>query len=143
MRNLLVASLFLASAALLGACASEQGAGTLTGTTWKLISITTVNPQFAAVVPEDAHENYTIIFNDDGTFNARADCNQLAGTYTVQGDGILTLMPGPMTLAACPEGSLSDAYINALGQAGSYTITENQMTLTLEDNGTLSYNSGA
>jgi len=142
MRNLLVASLFLASAALLGACASEEG-GDITGTNWKLISITTQNPQFSAIVPADAHENYTIIFNDDGTFNARADCNQLAGTYTVQDQGVLTLELGPMTLAACPEGSLSDAYIQALGQAGSYTIAENQMTLTLEDDGTLSYNSGS
>ena len=30
--------------------------------------------------------SYTITFNDDGTFNAQADCNQVGGTYTIQGE---------------------------------------------------------
>jgi len=27
-------------------------------------------------------ENYTLIFNEDGTFNGTADCNNISGTYS-------------------------------------------------------------
>ena len=138
MRKRLIAALFLASAALLGACASEEG-GDITGTNWELISITTQNPRFSAIVPEGAGERYTITFNDDGTFNATADCNQVSGTYTIQGQGILTIELGPSTLVACGDESLGDEYTQALGQANSFTIAENQLTITLADDGTLSY----
>ena len=85
--------------------------------------------------------NYTIQFNDDETFAAKADCNQVAGDYTIQADGVLTINPGPSTLAFCGEESLGDAYVAALGQAGSYTIAENQLTITLLDDGTLTFTS--
>jgi heat shock protein HslJ len=137
MRTIL-ASLLIAAATLLGACASEQG-GTITGTTWRLVSLETQRPQFSAIVPVEGQANYTIEFNDDGTFSAKADCNQVAGTYEVVSDGVLTIVPGPATLAACPEDSLGDEYVQALGQAGSYTIAENQLTITLLDDGMLTF----
>ena len=51
--------------------------------------------------------NYTIAFEPTGTFSAKADCNQLSGSYTTTGSNGLTIVPGPMTLAACPPESLS------------------------------------
>ena len=140
MRILVVASLLIASVAVLAGCASEEG-GDITGKTWRLVSITTQSPSFSAIVPAEAMVNYTIEFNDDGTFAARADCNQVAGNYTIQDNGVLTIVPGPSTLAACPEGSLGDEYVAALAQAGSYTIAENQLTITLLDDGTLTFTS--
>ena len=140
MRILLAAGLLIATVAGLAGCASEQG-GDITGPTWRLVSLTTNTPPLATTVPPEAMVNYTIQFNDDGTFAAKADCNQVAGEYTIQGDGILTIKPGPSTLAACPEGSLGDAYVAALAQAGSYTIAENQLTITLLDDGTLTFTS--
>lgn len=139
MRTIL-AGLMISTAVLLGACASEQG-GSLTGTTWRLVSLETQRPQFSAVVPAEAMVNYTIQFNDDGTFSARADCNQVAGNYMVQGDGVLTITPGPSTLAFCGEDSLGDQYVAALAQAGSYTVAGNQLTITLLDDGTLTFTS--
>ena len=139
MRTLL-AGLLIASATLLGACASEEG-GDITGTTWRLVSLQTQSPSFSAIVPAEAMVNYTIEFNEDGTFSAKADCNQVSGDYTIQGEGILTITPGPSTMAECGEQSLSDEYVAALGQAGSFTIAENQLTITLLDDGTLTFTS--
>jgi heat shock protein HslJ len=140
MRTIL-AGLLIAAATLLAGCASEEG-GDITGTTWRLISLETQRPEFSAIVPVEGQLNYTIEFNEDGTFSAKADCNQLAGTYEIVRDGVLTITPGPSTLAECGEDSLSNEYIQALGQAGSYTIAENQMTLTLLDDGTLTFRAG-
>jgi heat shock protein HslJ len=138
MRILVVAGLLIASVSVLAGCASESG-GDITGPTWHLISLTTNTPQRAAPVPADARENYTITFNDDGTFNAKADCNQVAGTYTITGNAQISIAPGPTTLAACPDGSLGEAYVVALAQAATFTTTTDQLTLTLTDDGTLTF----
>ena len=138
MRILVVAGLLIASVSVLAGCASEYG-GDITGPTWHLISLTTNTPQRAAPVPADARENYTITFNDDGTFSAKADCNQVAGTYTITGNAQISIAPGPTTLAACPDGSLGEAYVVALAQAATFTTTTDQLTLTLTDDGTLTF----
>ena len=140
MRILVVAGLLIASVAVLAGCASEEG-GDITGRTWRLVSITTQTPSFSAIVPAEAMVNYTIEFNQDGTFSAKADCNQVSGDYKIQGEGVLTITPGPSTMAECGEQSLSDEYVAALGQAGSFTIAENQLTITLLDDGTLTFTS--
>ena len=138
MRILGIAGLLFVSVSFLAGCASESG-GDITGPTWHLISLTTNTPQLAAPVPAEARQNYTITFNDDGTFNAKADCNQVAGTYTIEGNAQISIAPGPTTLVACPEGSLGDAYVAALAQAATFTTTSDQLTLTLADDGTLTF----
>ena len=105
--------------------------GDITGQTWHLTSITTV--QRREIVPAEAVANYTITFNDDGTWDGQADCNQVSGTYTIEGQAILTIALGPSTMAACAEDSLSDRYLEALVTTTTYSIAENQMTLTLGD----------
>jgi heat shock protein HslJ len=131
-RTLLV--LVLGVAAIVAACSGGSG---LTGKTWQLTAITEKVPAFQGVVPAADQPNYTIEFKSDGTFTAKADCNQLAGTYTTTGSNGLTILPGPMTLVACPEGSLSDQYVAALGKAASYAVASGQLTITLTDEGTL------
>ena len=81
MRTLFL-TILAASALLLGGCASTAG-GDITGQTWHLTSITTVQRQ--EIVPAEAVANYTITFNDDGTWDGQADCNQVSGTYTIEG----------------------------------------------------------
>ncbi len=134
-------TILVTSAALFAACGSEEG-GDITGTKWQLVSLETQTPQFSAIVPGGPSDNYTITFNSDGTFDAKADCNQVGGKYTIQGEGVLTIEVGPATMAECGEASLSDEYIRALGQAGSFTIAENQMNITLLDDGVLTYQAG-
>ena len=133
--------LAVSAALLLGACAAA-GSG-LTGKTWQLTAITEKVPAFQGVVPDADQANYTIEFLADGTFNAKADCNQLSGTFTTAdpaaASGDLEIVPGPMTMALCPEGSLSDMYVAALGKAQSYAVADGQLTITLDDEGTLAF----
>ena len=136
MRTRALFALVIGVTAILAACSGGSG---LTGKTWQLTAITEKVPAFQGVVPAADQPNYTIEFKSDGTFNAKADCNQLSGSYTSTGSGGLTIVPGPMTLAACPEGSLSSQYVAALGQAASYAIASGQLTITLTDGGTLVY----
>jgi len=117
----------------------------LLGKRWKLTGITETTPAFQGVVPEADQSTYTIEFQADGTFNAKADCNQVGGTYEVHrgdgrtdiglepGGGSISILPGPSTLAACPPGSMGDLYVVGLGKASSYAIEGGQLTLTLAD----------
>ena len=133
MRTRTLLGIVVITAAVVGACSG----GNLTGKTWQLTAITEKVPAFQGVVPPADQPNYTITFEPNGNFSAKADCNQLAGSYTTTGSGGLTLALGPMTLAACPEGSLSDQYVAALGKATSYAIANGQLTITTTDGGTL------
>jgi len=135
MRKLTVLGLAMAAVLLVSACNSGGG---LTGKTWQLTAVTEVVPAFQGVVPEADQSRYTITFNSDGTYNAVADCNNLSGSYTTTGTGGLTIELGPMTMVACPEGSMSDMYVAALGNAESYAIADGQLTITT-GNGTLAF----
>ena len=137
MRTLFL-TVLAATALMLGGCASTAG-GDITEATWHLTSITSIDRQ--EIVPVEAMVNYTLTFNDDGTFDAKADCNQVGGTYTIVDESVLTMTLGPSTLAACPEGSLSDEYVQLLGDVKTYSIAENQMTLTLENSSELLFQS--
>ena len=135
MRTLFL-TILAATALVLGGCASTAG-GDITEGTWHLTSITSIQRQ--EIVPAEAVATYTITFNDDGTWDGQADCNQISGTYTIEAEAILTITLGPSTMAACPEDSLSERYVEALVTTTTYSIAENQMTLTLGDNGELLY----
>jgi heat shock protein HslJ len=135
MRKVLLVALLVGSSLVLSACSG--GASALTGKTWELSAITTVAPAFQGVVPAADQANYTLTFNSDGTFSAKADCNQVAGSYTTSGSNGITIVPGPSTLVACPEGSFGGQYVASLSQAKTWSMANNQLTLTLADGGTL------
>ena len=141
MRRLPFFLLALSAAIILGAC-TAAGSG-LTGKTWQLTAITESVPAFQGVVPEADQANYTIEFLADGTFNAKADCNQVSGTFTTAdpaaASGDLQIVLGPSTLVACPEGSLADMYVAGLDKAQSYAVANSELTITLEDGGTLAF----
>ena len=80
---------------------------------------------------------YTVEFLD-GTFDAKVDCNQVSGTYAWSSDGLLTITPGPSTMAACPEGSLAGDYLAALQATTSFQVTDGRLVLTTGD-GTLTF----
>jgi len=129
-------------AVVVAACSSNSasaGGSGLTGKTWQLTAMTTKVPAFQGVVPAADQSSYTIEFLADGTYSAKADCNMLSGTYTTTASGGLTILLGPMTRALCPEGSLSDQYVAALGNARSYAIATGQLTITDSDDGTLQF----
>src|SRR5688572_29153101 len=121
-RTMLVLAIGLA--AVVAACSGSSGSASpsaaagagLTGKTWQLTAITEKVPAFQGVVPAEDQANYTIEFKSDVSFSAKADCNQLSGSYTTSGTNGLTIVPGPMTMAMCLEGSLSTQYVESLGK---------------------------
>ncbi|MBX3056863.1 MAG: META domain-containing protein [Anaerolineae bacterium] len=79
------------------------------------------------VVPNP--ENYTLLFNEDGTFNAQVDCNQMNGRYATEAAGRIFMEAGAMTMAMCPEGSFSNDMLQMFGPAQDYRFEENGNTL--------------
>ena len=131
MRYRTLIALAIAATVALAACSGSSSS--LTGKTWQLTALTHRVAGGFGVVPAADQANYTIEFKSDGNYQAKADCNQTSGTYTTTSDGGLTIEPGPTTLVACPEGSLSDQYIQALGIASSYAIASSELTIMLKD----------
>jgi heat shock protein HslJ len=124
--------------ALMLATAGCSSNATLVGPTWQWIGLTLNNPKHQSAIPDP--QNYTLTLKDDGTFQAKADCNQLAGTYTMNGSS-LTLTHGPMTLVACPSGSQSDQFVTLLGTVSSYSIDAKDLSLNLAKNaGVMGFN---
>jgi heat shock protein HslJ len=82
----------------------------------------------------------------DGTFSAQADCNLVNGTYQTENpaaaSGSMTIIPGPSTGAACPDGSYADLYVLALTRADRYTITGGQLSIAQSDGGTMGFVAG-
>ncbi|MEZ4634810.1 MAG: META domain-containing protein [Caldilineaceae bacterium] len=83
---------------------------------------------------------YTLEFAADGRVAVQADCNRGTGPYALEGNQ-LTFGAVAVTLMACPEGSQSDAYLQQLGQVGSYFITEDgRLVLELQvDSGSMTF----
>jgi heat shock protein HslJ len=133
MTRLLIATLALG--ALLVGCA--QSGTSLTGNTWEWTASTTTSPASHSVVPVPA--NYTIEFKPNQTFDAKADCNQVSGTWaSTSGDG-LTITLGPSTLAECGPDSLSSTYLEGLGKTSLYVLGEDNLVLHQGDEGTMTF----
>jgi heat shock protein HslJ len=115
----------------------------LTSRAWQLAAFTLKVPAFEGAVPQDQQARYTIQFRTDGTFTAQADCNTVNGTYSpanpAGSSGSLSLVPGPVTVVACEEGSYGDLYITGIANAASFAIEGENLTLTLVDSGRLEY----
>lgn len=132
-RRVGVAGLVVVALVLAG-CASGN---TLTGKTWQWNAWTTMTPQAQEDVPNPS--SYTIEFLDDGTFQAKADCNTVAGTYTTSASQALKISLGPSTLVACGDDSLSSTFGEKLGLATGYTFFRSEMTINLQDLGTMTF----
>ena len=120
----------LAAAACSSSSSSPSAAAASVVGTWQWTASTEAAPASQSVVPDP--ENYTITFASDGTYSGKADCNQIAGTYTVDGSN-LTIAPGPSTLAFCGEASLDAIYVAGLGKVATYAISGDQLTMTFTD----------
>jgi arginine/lysine/histidine transporter system substrate-binding protein len=94
--------------------------------TWKWISSTDNSGKFVTVQNPD---DYTLTFSTaDGTVQIKADCNTAQGTFTTDGSR-MTITVGPMTMVACPPGSLSDQFIAGLGGVAGYLFSGEQLIL--------------
>ena len=135
MTRLLVATVMLG--ALLVGCAQSGSGSSLTGNTWEWTASTTTTPASQSVVP--APQNYTIEFKSNQTFDGKADCNQISGTWaSTSGDG-LTITLGSSTAAACGPDSLDSTYIEGLGKTSLYVLEEDKLILTQGAEGTMTF----
>ncbi len=105
-------TLFLLVAAACKPAATPTPTFSLQGVAWQWISVTNQTTKETTTVPNP--ENYTIIFNADGTIEGKADCNNFGGTYSQEGGGI-TITLGQSTMAYCGDTSLDQQYLNLLG----------------------------
>jgi heat shock protein HslJ/uncharacterized protein YraI len=97
---------------------------------WQWVSLVGSMPASQSMVADS--ENYNLIFRDDGTFFAKADCNQLAGSYELLG-AQLTLNMGISTLAACGPDSSYDIYMSLLERVAGVGIRDGVLVLVLAD----------
>ena len=113
MKKITIFIVFCLGLLTLVACASQGDGGngdSITGVEWMWQSVTDQTTSETTDVPSPA--NYTITFNEDGTFNGQADCNSIAGTWSQENGFSITV--GPSTLAFCGEASLDQIYVELL-----------------------------
>ncbi len=85
-----------------------------------------------SVVKVGAPQRYTVEFMDDGIVVGQADCNRAGGVYTAA-DGTLKIKVGVLTRAACPPGSLSTQFVQALNSAATYQFDGDNLLINLQD----------
>ena len=103
---------------ILAACTTEEEpnpTNSITGIVWEWESVTNKPANETTTVPDP--ENYTLIFNEDETFEGQADCNAISGAYS-QASGF-TITVGPSTMAFCGEDSLDVQFLDLLAQVAA------------------------
>ena len=94
---------------------------------------TSVTAQSTGQMTSVANPNqYTLVFNADGTVNGVADCNTFNGTFS-QNNG-LTIRVTTVTQATCPAGSLGQQYLQFLANVASGGL-DGSGNLALETSG--------
>jgi heat shock protein HslJ len=103
----------------------------LDGTEWELVSINGRSPL--------ANSRTTLSFND-GNAGGYAGCNNYGGAYTATAAGTITMPEIAMNQADChePEGIMAQesAFMAALWQVASYTLTADQLEIVTADGAT-------
>jgi len=119
-RKITRALILLTCLSLVTACApaatpASAPTNTITGIVWQWTSVTEKSTSKTTTVPTP--ENYTIIFNTDGTITGKADCNSFTGVWSQQNG--FTIKLGASTLAACGEASLDQQFLHLLSNVAA------------------------
>jgi heat shock protein HslJ len=107
---------------------------------WQWSSLEETDPAAQSVVPNP--ENYTVTLHHDGSVNIKADCNQLAVTYTVEGSSLVFNMLGPSTLAFCGEESLDTQFLALLGSVNTWALEDEQLKMSTTGGATMTFANG-
>jgi heat shock protein HslJ len=106
----------LSGLALLVTCApaaTPAPSNSITGLVWQWTTVTDQGKTTTVPNPE----NYTIVFNTDGTLNGKADCNTFNGVYSQQNG--FTIKLGASTMAYCGDASLDLQYTQLLSNVAA------------------------
>jgi heat shock protein HslJ len=139
-KSILIPFLFILI--LVSGCAGSPGIeeppvdlSALNGSTWMWTAMTTPIQQSSIDVPQ----NYTLEFQDEGIVKIKADCNHASGIYKIN-DQKIQIEIGPVTMAACPPGSLSSDFIQYLESAAIYFFKDGDFYIDLAaDGGTMAF----
>lgn len=135
MNKIIVSISICAAIMFLSACAttaSQSGSsGDLIGKVWALTELKGTPP--AAGVGISAQ------FSSNGKVSGSAGCNRYNGTYTVSGNSITFSSPLATTMMMCDEAVMEQesAYLQALGEAKTFSVNGDQLTLAGADNSSL------
>lgn len=113
MNKIVISILVCMGLLFLVACTAEEEAAptnSVQGVVWLWESVTVKPTSDTTTVPDP--ENYTLIFNEDGTFNGTADCNSISGTYSQEAGFTVTVSTS--TRAFCGEDSLDQEFLDLL-----------------------------
>jgi heat shock protein HslJ len=94
---------------------STASGDSIQGVLWQWESVSNKTTGEVTTVPEP--KNYTITFNDDGTLNGLADCNNFTGTYSQESGFSITL--GATTMMYCGDESLDQQYLQLLSSVAA------------------------
>jgi heat shock protein HslJ len=108
-------SVLLMAAACVPPPTPAASSNSIQGIDWQWTSVTNQTTKETMAVSNP--ENYTVIFNVDGTLTGKADCNSFGGTYSQENGFTITL--GPSTMAFCGEASLDQQYLALLSSVAA------------------------
>ncbi len=120
------AKLVFLSACLLFAGQATTRAGELSGTSWHLVKITSMDDSVDTPASADA---YTLELGDDGRAALKADCNRGMGGWTSEAANQIRFSQIASTRALCPPGSLSDKYLAQFQWVRGYVIENGHLFL--------------
>ncbi|MCK4898764.1 MAG: META domain-containing protein, partial [Anaerolineales bacterium] len=102
----------------------------ITDITWLWTELIETEPASQSVVADSV--NYTLVFQQDNSFNYQADCNFGSGEYS-ESNGELNFELGPITLAECGPDSLHDQYLVLLASVTGYGTRDGRLVLIISD----------
>jgi putative lipoprotein len=117
---------------------SDAGAAVepIPGGAWRLVAIERPG---AAEETIAAESRYTIEFTPDGRVAGQAHCNRYTGAYQQPEGRRLTVGAVVGTLAACPQPSIADEYLRAIGAVTEYELRGEALRLSFQGNGWLTF----
>jgi heat shock protein HslJ len=122
------------------AVAAESGsANPLAGTSWRLVSFTSMDDATGVTFPEDS-SLYTMKLNEDGTVNMRLNCNRANGAWSIDpsadpSNGRFEFGPLATTKALCPPPSMDELIARQAQYIRGYLLEDGRLYLSLMADG--------
>ena len=134
MNKIVVFLSICATMIVLTACtspASQAEGGDLTGKVWAITELTGKPPVAGTGISAE--------FSADGKVRGSAGCNRYSGTYTISANSITFSSPMATTMMMCDAAVMEQetAYLKALGEAKTYAVKDDQLTLAGANNASL------
>jgi heat shock protein HslJ len=130
-------ALLIACILALFACGSQASKQSITDAQWQWTAMDETEPSSISLVSDPT--NYTLMLKSDGSFDLKADCNMVLGTYILEGNSISFKM-GPSQMAYCGDASLDVQFLDFLGRVESYSLDTGKLILNLmNDSGKMTF----